>query len=215
MNNFEEMNRSKKMQNENINLFTLDVEKLYPSIKPELALIAIKEAFATDKTTNNKTKLACEEIIKFSFANAYVSYQHEIFKSKIGRHIADIYLHWVLFVKANPSIPTVEAICFFKRFIDDCIGIWRGSRRSFDNFVNLLNREAAKFGIKIPVKEIQLGKSVHILELTVYLDDHNTIHYKGHTKTNRCKTLSQHPKFPPPIGLYLNSLFLNDKKDRK
>ena len=114
-------------------MFTLDVEKLYPSIKPELALIAIKEAFAADKTTSNKTKLACEEIIKFSFDNAYVSYQNETFKSKIGiptggslsRQIADIFLHWVLFVKANPSIPAVEAIRFFKRFIDDCIGIWR------------------------------------------------------------------------------------------
>ena len=99
---------------------------------------------------------------------------------------------------ANPSIPAVEAIRFFKRFIDDCIGIWRGSRRSFDNFVNLLNREAAKFGIKFPVKEIQFGKSVHMLELTVYLDDHNTIHYKGYTKPTDAKrylnTQSFHPR---------------------
>ena len=184
---------------------------MHPSIKPELVLIAIKEAFAADKTTNNKTKLACEEIIKFSFHNAYVSNQNDIFKSKIGiptggslsRQIADIFLHWVLFVKANPCIPAVEAIRFFKRFIDDCIGIWRGSRRSFDNFVNLLNREAAKFGIKFPVKEIQFGKSVHMLELTVYLDDHNAIHYEGYTKPTDAKRYLNTPKFPPPIGLYL------------
>ena len=96
--NFKDLNDSKKLQNENINLFTLDVEKLYPSIQPHLALIAINEAFAADKTTNNKTKLACEELIKFSFDHAYVSYKNETFSSKVGiptggclpRQIADI-----------------------------------------------------------------------------------------------------------------------------
>ena len=99
--NFKELNSSKKLQNENVNLFTLDVEKLYPSIQPQLALLAIKEAFATDKTTENKTKQACDELIKFSFNNSYISYKGETFNSKIGiptggslsRQIADIFLH--------------------------------------------------------------------------------------------------------------------------
>ena len=121
-------------------MFTLDVEKLYPSIKPKLALMAIKEAFTADKSTNSKTKQACEELVKFSFDNSYLSYKDETFSSKIGiptggslsRQIADIFLHWVLFVKANPNIPSIEAIRLFKRFIDDRIGIWRSSRRSFE-----------------------------------------------------------------------------------
>ena len=33
-------------------------QKLYPSIQPALALVAIKEAFKVDKTTDKKTKLA-------------------------------------------------------------------------------------------------------------------------------------------------------------
>ena len=60
----------------------------------------------------------------------------------------------------------IEALRFFKRFIDDCIGVWRGTKRSFDSFVNQLNKEAAKYGIKFPIKEIQFGKSV---EATRYL----------------------------------------------
>ena len=91
---------------------------------------AIKEAFAADKTTDSKTKLACEELIKFSFENSYVSYKDESFSPKIGiptggslsRQIADIFLHRVLYVKANPSIPSIEAIRFLKRFIDDIRG---------------------------------------------------------------------------------------------
>ena len=204
--NFKELNSSKKLQNENVNLFTLDVEKLYPSIQPKLVLLAIKEAFATDKTTENKTKQACDELIKFSFNNSYISYKGETFNSKIGiptggslsRQIADIFLHWVLFVKANPNITSIEAVRLFKRFIDDCIGVWRGSRRSFDNFVNLLNREAAKYGIKFPVQEIQFGKSVDFLDLTVYLDEDNSIQYKGYTKPTDARrylnTRSFHPR---------------------
>ena len=95
--------------------------------------------------------------------------------------------NWVLFTQAKPNIPPIEAIRFFKRFIDDCIGMWRGSKRSFDNFVNRLSREAAKFRIKYPLKEIQLGKSVDFLDLTVYLGDDNTIQYKGYTKPTDAK----------------------------
>ena len=60
------------------------MEKLYPSIQPKLALISIKDAFLEDKTKKNATKLAYEEIIKFSFANSYVSYKNETFSFKIG-----------------------------------------------------------------------------------------------------------------------------------
>ena len=223
-------NASKKLENENINLFTLDVEKLYPSIQPQLALEAIKEAFAGDKTTDSKTKLACEEIIKFSFEKSYVSYKDETFSSKIGlptggslsRQIADIFLHWVLFVKANPNIPGIEAIRFFKRFIDDCIGVWRGSRQSFNNFVKLLNREAAKYGLKFPVKEIQFGKSVNILDITAYLDDGNTIHYKSYTKPTDAKRYLNTKSFHPravfksiPYSQMLRTIENNSKKETK
>ena len=230
INDFNELNTPKKLQNENINLFTLDVEKLYPIIQPQLALIAIKEAFAADKTTETKTKMACEELIKFSFDNSYVSYKDETFSSKIGiptggslsRQIADIFLHWVLFVKANPNIPTIEAIRFFKRFIDDIIGVWRGTRRAFDSFVALLNKEAAKFGIHFPVKEIRFGKSVNILELTAYLDEDNTIHYKSYTKPTDSKrylnTRSFHPRpvFKSiPFSQMIRAIHNNSKEETR
>ena len=203
--NFKEINESKKLQNENIHLFTLDVEKLYPSIQPNLDIISIKEAFAADETTNNKTKLACEELIKFSFDHSYISYKNKTFSSKIGiptggsisRQIADIFLHWLLFVKINPKIQTLEAIRFFKRFIDDCIGIWRGTKRSFDSFVNQLNKEASKLGIKFPVSEIQFGRSIDFLDLTVYLDEDNTIQYKGYTKPTDAKRYLNSKSFHP------------------
>ena len=128
-------------------------------------MIAIKEAFKEDEATDNNMKMACVELIKFSFEQSYVSYKDETFSSKIGiptggslsRQIADIFLHWLLFEKIIPNLNNIEAIRLFKRFIDDCIGIWRGTKRSFDSFVTQLNKEAAKYGIKFPVDAIQFG----------------------------------------------------------
>ena len=39
--NLEQLNQSEAIRNENVNLFTLDVAKLYPSIQPNIALRAI------------------------------------------------------------------------------------------------------------------------------------------------------------------------------
>lgn len=129
--NFKKTNESQMFQNENVNLFTLDVEKLYPSIQPDLALIEIKGSLALDKTTNSEIKTAVEEFIKLSFDESYVSYKDQCFSSNIGiptggsfsRQIADIFLHWIVFMKASPKLGEIQAIQFWKRFIDDCIGV--------------------------------------------------------------------------------------------
>ena len=73
-----------------------------------------------DKTTNKKTKTAIEHFIRLSFENSYVSYQNECYKSKIGiptggslsRQIADIFLHWILFIKMSPKLSLIDAVRF-------------------------------------------------------------------------------------------------------
>ena len=149
--NLKNLNENGTLEKENVNLFTLDVESLYPSIDPELAMKAIHEVLMKDKTTDKNTKKAIEQFIKLSFDKAYITFEDKVFKSKMGiptggslsRQIADIFLHWILFLKATPKITETKAIKFWNRFIDDCIGVWRGSRRSFDNFVKTLNEETS------------------------------------------------------------------------
>ncbi len=129
--NLQVLNDSKLLLNENVHLFTLDVQSLYPSIKPDLALEAIHDTLVADTTTNIVTKSAVKQLVELSFENSYVTYNDECFKSKIGiptggslsRQIADIFLHWILFVKMKPSLNTIQAIRFWRRFIDDCLGI--------------------------------------------------------------------------------------------
>ena len=65
INNLEKVNESKIIGKENVNLFTMDVEKLYPSIRPDLALEAIRETLARDKTTDRKTKNRTFHLFEF------------------------------------------------------------------------------------------------------------------------------------------------------
>ena len=203
--NMESTNEEGSMENGNINLFTLDVEKLYPSIQPEVAIQAIQETLSADKTTDKKTKKAIEQFIKLSFEHSYVTYQNECFKSEIGiptggslsRQIADIFLHWILFVKMRPKINSIQFIKFWNRFIDDCLGAWRGTKRSFNNFVTQLNSETTQYGIKFPANEVQFGKSVHFLDLCVYLEEDNSIQYRGYTKPTDAKRYLNPKSFHP------------------
>ena len=226
----EKLNERKSLENANVNLFTLDVEKLYPSIQPELALQAIRETLAMDKTTDKKTKTAIELFIRLSFENAYVTYQDRCYKSKVGiptggslsRQIADIFLHWIMFIKMTPKLSMIRPICFWERFIDDCLGIWRGTKRSFANFVNQLNTETMKYGIKFPVNEVLFGKSVHFLDLCVYLDSDNVIQYRGYTKPTDAKRYLNPNSFHPrsvfnsiPFSQMLRTLRNNSKVETR
>ena len=228
INHLEAMNQSQTLKNENINLFTLDVKALYPSIQPELAIQAIREVLATDKTTNKNLKTTIAQFIELSFDNSYVAYKDDCYRSKVGiptggslsRQIADIFLHWILFCKMNPKLDTIQAIRLWERFIDDCIGLWRGTKRSFDQFVRQLNAETMKYGIEFPIKEVQFGKSVNFLDLCVYLDTDNTIQYKGYSKPTDSKRYLNPNSFHPravfnaiPFSQFLRTLRNNSKEE--
>ena len=176
----DELNTSKILENENIHLFTLDVEKLYPSIQPNLAEEAIKDLLENiEDEEQAQIRKAIQSFVKLSFEESYVTYKDEVFKPKVGiptggslsRQIADTFLHWTLYKKINPSIMKSTQIRLWKRFIDDCLGIWRGTKRSFENFVQRLNAETTKYGIKFPIQEVQFGEKVNFLDVTYYLGE--------------------------------------------
>ena len=120
----------------------------------------------------------------------------------------------------TPKLNTVQAIRFWKRFIDDCVGIWRGTKRSFDNVVRQLNKETMKYGIEFPINEVQFGKEVHFLDLCVYLDNDNTIQYQGYSKPTDSKRYLNPNSFHPrsvfnaiPFSQMLRTLRNNSKPE--
>ena len=61
-----------------------------------------------------------------------------------------------------------------------------------------LNAETKKYGIEFPINEVQFGKAVHFLEVSVYLDGDNIIQYSPYSKPTDAKRYlnpnSFHPK---------------------
>ena len=55
-----ELNNNNTFGNQNINLFTIDVEKLYPSIQPQYALEALKDMLANIGEEDRKIGEAIE-----------------------------------------------------------------------------------------------------------------------------------------------------------
>jgi len=87
---------------------------------------------------------------------------------------------------------------FWKRYIDDGIGLWAGQEEEFHNFINDLNKESLKYGIHFPIKEVQFGKSVNFLDLTIYLDNENKIQHKLYIKPTDARTYLNPGSFHAP-----------------
>ncbi len=201
----EEENNSGTFINEGYNLFTLDVEKLYPSIQPNLAMEAINDLLDNSTEEDSHTADAVKEYIKLSFDESYVTFKDEVYKPKVGiptggslsRQIADVFLHWLLFKKIDTSIMNRTELKFWKRFIDDGFGIWRGNKRTFIAFVKKLNSETNKYGINFPINEMQFGKSVNYLDITLYIDTNNKIQYRSYSKPTDAKRYLQPSSYHP------------------
>jgi hypothetical protein len=57
-----------------------------------------------------------------------------------------------------------ENLLVFCRYVDDCFGIWKGTRRQLDNFINEINDEEK--GIKLE-KEIEDEGGLNFLDLRI------------------------------------------------
>ena len=202
---FKDFNGNTLPQSNELNLFTMDVEKLYPSIKSNLAIQALKDMLDSDETLDDNIKTIIDTCIKFMLEESYVTYKGKSFKAKVGiptggcnsRQIADIFLQWLLFKNIKPKIPEWALITFWKRFIDDVIGLWTGTKEEFNKFVKTLNDEAKLFGIHFPKEEVKFGKCVDFLDLTISLDEENKIHHKLFVKPTDARTYLNTNSFHP------------------
>jgi len=184
-------------------LFTLDVEALYPSIRKDLALLSLQEALEEDRSTDEATKEAVNAFVQVIFGYSYVTFQEKCFESKDGiptggcssRQLADCTLHR-LFKLVKPGIPLWQFIKFWKRFIDDIFGLWRGTKAQFEDFVVKLNLASAPYGIKFG--DYSVGTSVNFLDVTLSLNPAGLIDYRLYTKPTDSRlylrTESFHPK---------------------
>lgn len=58
----------------------MDVKALYPSIKPEFALITLENALATVEDIDLNTKVAIWKLVDFSFKNSFIFNKKKSYK---------------------------------------------------------------------------------------------------------------------------------------
>ena len=183
-------------------LFTLDVEALYPSIRKDLALQSLQEALMEDPTVDEATQEAVNTFIQIIFGYSYVTFQGKCFRSKEGiqtggccsRQLADCTLHRLIkLIKSGISLWVFIAL--WKRFIDDIFGLWRGTKAQFEEFVVELNLACAQYGIKFG--DYSVGTSVNFLDVTLSLNPAGLIDYKLYMKPTDSRLYLRTESFHP------------------
>ena len=139
--------------------------------EPQLALMAIKEAFSrpTNHRRQDLTVLRITNKIHFQQTHAY----DETFSTKI---CIDRRMNFATNSRRHPPLgfvftrkpkhPIHKSHSVHQKIRIRLYWNLERSKKSFAYFVKQLSKQAAKFGIKFPVKEIHIGKSVDFLELT-------------------------------------------------
>ena len=81
----DDLNNQRTMENQNLHLFTLDVEKFCPSIQPEHALIAIEDLLESTRDEEEaRLGEAILSFVKLSYDESYIVYKDEVYKPKFG-----------------------------------------------------------------------------------------------------------------------------------
>ena len=158
-----------------VQLFSLDVKALYPSINPHFVPIAVEMALDVVTDFSKAKKKMVIEFVKFSISNACIHYRDRWYKMLEGVPtggsdsvcLANIYVKWVLlkFNKSKPATVFQSNFCLLLRFIDDFFGGWAGTYRQFKQFITVFNNFGKHYGV-IFDKE-QFGDSVTFLDVLV------------------------------------------------
>ena len=128
---------------------TLDVDALYPSIKRDLALIAVGHALETSSNYLPQERAMIIDLVKLCLENSVVHYRNEWYLSLDGlptggsesSSIANIYVKWGLdeVILKHPEVCAINRMKARKRFLDDLWFVWGCTTRKFELFKTKLN----------------------------------------------------------------------------
>ena len=159
-------------------LGTLDVDALYPSIRLELALKALKHALEVATAYSSDHIAMILNLAEMCIKNSVICYRGLWYKTILGiptggpesGSIANIVVYFVLetILLPHPRIKPLNRIPSRLRFLDDLWFGWQGTERQFTRFKAILNEVGKTVGITF---KGEVGKSVDFLDMTVELKD--------------------------------------------
>ena len=169
----------KEGQTKNMELIgTLDIDALYPSIRINLALDALRDALNTVTNYSEKLKDMIVELVKICIENSVVHYRGSWYLSILGLptggpesgSLANLVVFFVLekILLVHPAIATRNKMALRKRFLDDLWFAWFGTADEFSLFKTVLNKVGTKHGITF---KGEVSTSVDFLDVLVTLND--------------------------------------------
>lgn len=215
---------------DDFNLAAMDVCALYPSIRIDLALLAVREVLDSNSSYSENEKQAIVDMLSYTLKNSVVHYRGKWYQAVEGAptgnpevpSVANIFVKYVIDQKmlSHPSVSPLNRLISRRRFLDDVWSIWSGSVDSFKVFLDAFNAVGKEFGISFTG---ECGKSVEFLDVTTSMEDDGKIKTTMFVKpTDSCRYLnrrsfhSNHTFHGMPYSQFRRAaLICSDMEDRK
>ena len=176
-------------------LFGIDVQAMYPSVKFEYLKIALADCFDKCTIWSPEVKSTLLDIIIYTLENQQIIWDNKFYILNKGiptggKHcvpLANIFLSYILrdLLDCNPLFRAKFEgnLKLWKRFIDDCGGVFVG-KDEFNVFFELLNNQFNKFDLSL-TNEIS-EKFIHLLDIEIYIENgqFHTREYRKETASN-------------------------------
>jgi hypothetical protein len=149
-------------------MFSVDVKSMFPSMKRE-EILKIIDKLMKDKRIEKWNKERMKKAVSFIWDNSYCKISDKIVKMKDGLSIgscispvmADLVMNeWEKLVIEKGK----DKLLAFCRYVDDCFGVWKGTREQLEGFINDIDDEER--GIKLE-KEIEKNGVLNFLDLSI------------------------------------------------
>ena len=142
-------------------MFTMDVVALYPSVPQAKAREAMWESLEKRKEKKIPTKdlIELSELVlrsnEFQFEeNNYIQKEGTAIGSKMGKNYACTYMgRWEKEVCEEAERRMGKKPKWWKRFVDDVFGIWKGSMEEFLQFVEICNSNEDRIKVTYEICE--------------------------------------------------------------
>ena len=150
---------------------TLDVDALYPNIRRDLAMVALRHALNKSSTYTPDEIEMLLTLVEFCLGNSIVHFRGQWYRSNDGAptgntdsgSIANIYVKWILDVVLleDVDIAPLNRMKSRKRFLDDIWFVWLGTLRQFEIFKQTLNDKGKQYSFTL---KGGVGKKVEFLD---------------------------------------------------
>lgn len=161
---------------ETCNFFSLDVVSMYTNIPVNETLIALR---------NFGINSAILQMIRWCIDYNYFKYAGDIYKQldgiPMGINFAVAFANLAIFIliESDPRLLNFKKhLIYWGRYLDDCNGIWKGSKEEFETFFTTINSINPKIQFTIG----DFGKECVFLDLVAKINDDNRISFKLYQK---------------------------------